>query len=213
MNALAQSACETSQEISYRKSKAKISKEARVDSLLAHSTVWNLKQEEEKRLEKAQQQFVENVLKEQKETLAKHGFLPSPKESVCEEITEDVLSEEIEEEADALYTHFTSEYRKNKSESSAGENEVGLETTGDDRDKHVPRHVPEDTILLQADEVVTKSQESGCQVNKTFTATLESGLGRCEYLASRSSESLQILVAVILVLWGLLAGKKTESDQ
>jgi hypothetical protein len=205
VTALAELACETSQNISYRKSKEKISQEARVDSLLAHSTVWNLKQDEEQRLEKAQQQFVESVLKEQSEILTKHGFLPSPKESVCEEIIEDAASEEIEEDADALYTYFTAEYRKNKSE-----NETCSETTDDDKAKRVPRHVPVDTILLQADEVLTKSQEPNCKVNKTFTATLESPWGRCEYLASRSSESLQTLVAVILVLWGLLAGKKLE---
>ena len=38
-------------------------------------------------------------------------------------------------------------------------------------------------ILLQADEVVTKSQESGRKMNQTFTATLEIGAGRCEYLS------------------------------
>jgi hypothetical protein len=210
VTALAELACETSQNISYRKSKEKISQEARVDSLLAHSTVWNLKQDEEQRLEKAQQQFVESVLEEQGEALAKHGFLPPPKESICEDITEDVLSEEVEEEADTLYTYFTSECRKNKNESDVVENEACDNNVSDDSTKRVPRHVPADTIMLQADEVVTKSQEPGCKVNKTFTATLESGFGRCEYLAARSSESLQTLVAVILVLWGLLAGKKLE---
>ena len=213
VTALAEWACETSQNISYRKSKEKISQEARVDSLLSHSTIWNLKQEEEQRLEKAQQQFVESVLKEHGETLTKHGFLPPPKESACEEIIEDVVSEEIEEEADALYTYFTAEHRKNKDESNTVESNVvenEVCVANDDSTKRVPRHVPTDTIMLQADEVVTKSQEPGCKVNKTFTATLESGWGRCEYLAARSSESLQILVAVILVLWGLLAGKKLE---
>jgi len=46
------------------------------------------------RLEQAQQQFVETVLKEQGETLAKYGFLPWPaKENVCEAIIEDIVSE------------------------------------------------------------------------------------------------------------------------
>lgn len=64
--------------------------------------------------------------------------------------------------------------------------------------------------MLQADEVVTKSQEHDSKANKTFTATLENGSKRCEYLAARSSESLQVLVAAVLVLWGLFLGKKLE---
>ena len=99
---------------------------------------------------------------------------------------------------------FTAEHHKNKSESDQDGDPKEIES------KRCCRHVPEDTILLQADEVVTKSQESGRKTNKTFTATLETGAERCEYLASRSSESLQTLVAVILVLWGLFSGKKLE---
>ena len=50
----------------------------------------------------------------------------------------------------------------------------------------------QEDIQRERDEVLSttlESQESGCKVNKTFTATLESGLGRCKYLVSRSSES------------------------
>ena len=46
-------------------------------------------------------------------------------------------------------------------------------------------------------------QEPGRKANKTLTATVETGTGRCEYLAARSSESLQLLVAAVLVLLGL----------
>ena len=91
-----------------------------------------------------------------------------------------------------------------KNESESIENDHPKEGEG----KRYPRQVPPDTILLQADEVLTKSQEPGCKTNRTFTATLETGLGQCEYLAARSSVSLQTFVAVILVLWGLLSGKK-----
>ena len=204
--ALARSACGTVQNISYRKSQKSLSETARVDSLLAHSTVWNLKQEEEQRLEKMQQQFVETVLQEHGETLDKHGFLPPPSEkSACERAVDDELSSEIiEAEVEALYAYFTKEHPTNESESDG--DGMPKEVEG----KRCPRHVPADTILLQADEVVTKSQETGRKTNKTFTATLETGLGQCEYLASRSSESLQMLVAAILVLWGLFSGKKLE---
>jgi len=204
--ALARSACDTSQDISFRKSKRNLSKTACVDSLIASSTIWNLKHAEERYLETMQQQFVESVLKEHGETLDKHGFLPPPSEkSACEGVVDDEdTSETIDTEVEALYAYFTGEHRKNENETEA--DGVPKEIEG----KRCRRHVPPDTILLQADEVVTKSQEPGCKTNKTFTATLETGLGHCEYLASRSSESLQMLVAVILVLWGLFSGKKLE---
>jgi len=205
VSALARSACETVQDISYRKSQKSLSETACVDSLVSSSTVWNLKQQEEQRLETMQQQFVESVLKEHSETLDKHGFLPSPSEkSACEEIEPEISLEIIDAEVEALYNYFTEEHPENKGESS--EVDKPKEVEG----KRCRRHVPADTILLQADEVVTKSQEPGRKTNKTFTATRESGLGQCEYLASRSSESLQLLVAVILVLWGLFSGKKLE---
>ena len=199
VTALAKSACETAQDISFRKSKETISKAARVDSLLAHSTVWNLKQDEEKRLEKAQQKFVENTLKDHGEVLDKHGFLPPPsKHHSCDDVIDEECSEEIKEEAEALYTYFTSEHRKNEIEDDVQDkNNDGVST------KRRRRHVPPDTILLQADENVTKSQEPGRKANKTLTATVETGTGRCEYLAARSSESLQLLVAAVLVLLGL----------
>ena len=210
VSSLAKSACETSQDLTFRKSKKKLSEAANTDSLLAHSTVWNLKQDEEQRLEKAQQQFTDKVLKEHGETLGKHGCLPPPsKNNSCTEIIEEMPEEmsagEIEEEAEALYTHFTSEHRRNEIE-----NDLCDQNNDDGKTKRKRRHVPSDTILLQADEVVTKSQEPGRKMNKTFTATLETGTGRCEYLAARSSESLQILVAAVLVLLGLFSGKKLE---
>ena len=206
VTALAQSACKAAQEISYRKSKERLADDARTESLLAHSTIWNLKQAEEERLEKAQQKLVKDVLKEHDKILDEHGFLPpSAKENSCNDIIEEVFSEEIEEEAEAMYTYFTSEHRKNEIENDSSDKK-----NEEDERKRKRRHVPPDTILLQADEDVTKSQEPGRKVNKTFTATVETGMGRCEYLAARSSESLQLLVAAVLVLLGLFSGKKLE---
>ena len=202
VTALAESARKTSQKISYRQSKTRLSADARVDDLLAHSTVWNLKQSEEHRLENAQRQFSERVLAEYGETLESHGFLPPlSKIDSRDEIVDETIPEEIEEEADALYEYFTTERRKIK---------VEIDTRDKGDDAPAKRHVPMDAILLQADEVVTKTQEPGRKANKTFTATLETGTGRCEYLATRSSETLQILVAAILVLLGILSGKKLE---
>jgi DNA mismatch repair ATPase MutS len=218
VSALAESACDESQTVSFRKAQEKLSKTAKIDSLLSHSTVWKLKQQEERHLEKAQEQFVEKVLEEEDDTLEENGFLPPPsKESAGGEVetevfVEDIASEEIEEEADALYTHFTAECRKNESENNESKSNESVDTTVDGTEHHqgkrVPRHVPKDTILIQADEVVTKSQEPGRKQNKTYTATVETGWGRIEYLAARSSEKLQLLVAAILVLLGLFSGRK-----
>ena len=58
--------------------------------------------------------------------------------------------EEIEEQADELYTYFTSESLKTKSENDMSESKVNVATTSDVKGKRVPRHVPADTILIQA---------------------------------------------------------------
>jgi hypothetical protein len=210
VSSLAQSACEESQQLSFRKSQKNLSRDAGVDSLLSHSTVWNLKQAEEKRLEEVQRRWIANGWKEHGEILEKHGFLPSLSLPSSEEqhvdLFEELLPEdmEIEEEAKTLAHHFMSQTREITHENKV----TDLVDSGK---KTKPRcHVPLNVIQLQADEVVTKSQEDGQKTNKTFTATLEDDTGRKEYLAARSSESLQFLVAVILAFWGLFTGKHLE---
>ena len=153
-----------------------------------------------------QQKLVKDVLKDHGTILDEHGFLPPPvKENSCGSIIEEEFSEEIEKEAEAMHTYFTSEHRKNEIENDSSDKK-----SEEDERKRKRCHVPPDTLLLQADEDVTKSQEPGRKVNKTFTATVETGQGRCEYLAARSPESLQLLVAAVLVLLGLFSGKKLE---
>jgi len=113
-----------------------------------------------------QQQFVETVLKEHHETLDKHGFLPPPSEKSAGEATVDTVEDEatseiIEEEVEALYAYFTGEPFTEKSPENKSENDVDGKTK-EVEGKRCRRHVPADTILLQADEVLTKSQEQGC---------------------------------------------------
>lgn len=67
-----------------------------------------------------------------------------------------------------------------------------------------PSRVPPDTIQLQADEVLTKSQQAGKKTNQTYTATLENTEGNCFYLVAKSSEQLIALVATHLTMLGLL---------
>ena len=102
---LARSASKASQEISYRKSKERLADDAHTESL-AHSTIGNLKKAEEERLEKAQQKLVKDVLKEHDKILDEHAA----EENSCDSIIEKEFSEEIEEEAEAMYTYFTSEH-------------------------------------------------------------------------------------------------------
>jgi hypothetical protein len=71
-----------------------------------------------------------------------------------------------------------------------------------------PRHIPPDTIQLQADEVLTKSQQVGKKMNQTFTATLENTEGNCFYLVAESSEQLIVLAVTRLTMLGLFASNR-----
>lgn len=206
---LAQSACDAAQETSFRKSKKQLCEAAQCETLLSHSTVWNLKQAEEARLEAKQQHFMDIVLAEHGETLKLHGFLPPPVAEESEPENVEEAEETIAMEALAMYQYFTSQVPE-KQEPNERTVEKNPDKSPETKGTKKRCHVPKDTLLLQADEVVTKSQEKGCKTNKTFTATVEDGNGRCEYLAACTSYSLQILVAAVLILWGLFKGKKLE---
>ena len=68
----------------------------------------------------------------------------------------------------------------------------------------------DDVILVQLDEVVTKSQEEGRKTNLTYTGTVEDRSGRVVHLVAESSEALMRLIGVQLVLFGLFSGKRLE---
>ena len=192
VSALAAECCDTVQEISYRKSQRAISEQSNSESLLAHSTVWNLKQSQGKQLEHIQNQFVHDCLGQYEKQMEEHGLLPLP--DSAEELFDEPSDCRIKEEAQRLYHHFTD---LSDNERTQGErSDSGLNTKRS-------CHVPKDVILLQADEVVTKSQMKGCKWNKTFTATIEDGNGRREYLVSRTAFALQILVGAVLLCLGL----------
>jgi hypothetical protein len=69
---------------------------------------------------------------------------------------------------------------------------------------------PNDVIQLQVDEVVTKSQESGRKMNKTFTATIEDGSGRTEYLVAKTSPTLQLFGCGGVGVDEVVRGKRLE---
>jgi hypothetical protein len=121
VSALAVSACECSQELSYRKSAERLCSLADSEPILCASTVWNLKQKEGEQLAAAQQQFIDQGLKAYGTILAAHGFLPPPTndsrdsqesfvETHSESPTESPFEATIHEEATAMYHYFTSEF-------------------------------------------------------------------------------------------------------
>jgi hypothetical protein len=147
-----QSACDASQDVSYRKAARQLAKESGKECLIAASTVWKKKQQKGKELQQKQDTLIEQALKQ----------------------PEKIMS--------VMNTNSTSK----------------------------PSRVPPDTIQLQADEVLTKSQQPGKKTNQTFTATLENTEGNCFYLVAKSSEQLIALVATHLTMLGLFAGKRLE---
>ena len=68
----------------------------------------------------------------------------------------------------------------------------------------------DDVILVQLDEVMTKSQEKGRKTNLTYTGTVENRSGKVVHLVAESSEALIRLIAAQLVLFGLFSGKRLE---
>ena len=140
-----ESACEISQDISYRKTADQLAKESGEESLIAASTVWKKKQQKGNELQQKQDALIEQVM-----------LVPN--------------------------TSSTSKSSR----------------------------VPPDTIQVQADEVLTKSQQPGEKTNQTFTVTLENTEGNCFYLVAKSSEQLIALVAVHLTMLGLFTGKRLE---
>lgn len=194
VSALSESSCHLSQYLSFRKAKKQLATEARQEDLLAHSTVWNLKQKEGLRLENAQDQFIEKGLNAHGEFLQEKGFLPlpAPAKIADGQMVEEEFPPVVRQESDDMYNYFASDLMVAP---------------------HNPKrqcHVPDDVILLQADEVVTKSQEVGRKTNKTFTATVETGSGRCDYFVSRTGEKLQQTVAIALRLTELFPEKRLE---
>jgi len=63
--------------------------------------------------------------------------------------------------------------------------------------------VARNSIQVQIDEVITKSQEKDKKVNVTYTATLETEEGKCFYLAAKSSLHLFWLVWIYLIRLGI----------
>jgi len=68
----------------------------------------------------------------------------------------------------------------------------------------------DDVILVQLDEVVTKSQEKNRKTNLTYTGTVENRSGQVVSLVAESSEALIRLIAAQLVLFGLFASRRLE---
>ena len=147
-----QSACDASQDVSYRKAARQLAKESGEECLITASAVWKKKQQKGKELQQKQDALIEQASKQPEQVMSLANTSSTLKSS----------------------------------------------------------RVPPDTIQLQADEVLTKSQQPGKKMNQTFTATLENAEGNCFYLVAKSSEQLIALVATRLMMLGLFTGKRLE---
>ena len=143
--------------------------------------------------------------------MARSATAPSP-----DEIELFSMTPEQEDEVDELFDFFTRPKQEcplnvptcvQESdvcltlENTASEHSIVSEKRSEESD---------DVILVQLDEVVTKSQEKGRKTNLTYTGTVEDRSGRVVHLVAESSEALIRLIAVQLVLFGLFSGKRLE---
>jgi hypothetical protein len=141
--------------------------------------------------------------------------------STSEEVEVDCVSltTEQEDEVDELFEHFTHQKRESLENPpiSIQKCDTGLTLENTVFDGSTPESalkqsddVVDDVILVQLDEVVTKSQEKNRKTNLTYTGTVEDRSGHVVYLVAESSEALIRLIAAQLVLFGLFAGRRLE---
>jgi hypothetical protein len=210
-------ACKESQQVSYRKASQNLADTSGQTSLVAASTVWNKKQQRGKELKSQQKQRVDKMLKQHEAVLVEHNIMaPSMTVPPPDEAELFSLTTEQEDEIDELFEFFTQPKRDlplNVSipvqefdmrltlENTVSEQSIVSEKTSEKSD---------DVILVQPDEVVTKSQDKGRKTNLTYTATVEDRSGRVVHLVAESSEALIRLIGMQLILFGLLTGKRLE---
>ncbi|MCL2348840.1 MAG: hypothetical protein FWC50_11355 [Planctomycetaceae bacterium] len=214
---LLDAACKESQQVSYRKASQNLAETSGQESLIAASTVWNKKQQRGRELKAKQKQIVDKIVKQHEAVLVEHNIIMPPTVPSLEEAESDLffLTPEQEDEVEALFELFTQQKRESPENVSLPiqkcdmvltlENTVFEESTSEPASNK-----SDDVILVQLDEVVTKSQEKGRKTNLTYTGTVEDQSGRVVYLVAESSEALIRLIAVQLVLFGLFDGKRLE---
>jgi len=214
---LIDAACKESQQVAYRKASQNLADASGQKSLIAASTVWNKKQQHGEELKSQQKQFVDKILKQHEPTLVEYNIMtpsitaPSPDEW---ELFSMMPEQDIE--VDELFESFTQQKRQLPEDismpSQESDMDLVLENTVSEQST-MPENVSkelDDVILVQLDEVVTKSQEEGRKTNLTYTGTVEDRSGRVVHLVAESSEALIRLIAVQLVLFGLFSGKRLE---
>lgn len=200
----------------YRKAASKLADIVGQEGYVVSASVWNKKQDEGERLNSLQHCFIENVLKDHRAPLEQCGLVPSsevpsqptrvtPDETEATGEQEPSLSESQQEELDELVRHFVPDFAGTLKNEPPDEVAAATSVPGRSR-----CHVEENTVSVQLDEVVTKSQEPDKKTNLTYTATVEDSDGRCFYLASATSEALFALVATHLAMLGLLTGKRLD---
>ena len=227
---LIDAACKESQQVAYRKASQNLADTSGQESLIAASTVWNKKQQRGKELKSQQKQCVDKIMKQYEPLLVEHKIVTPMTAPSSEDIASRNLTSEQEDEVDELFESFTQYKYKSETQPQhetqlqhalsehvampSQETEVALvpENTASEQLIVSEKRSEEsnDVLLVQLDEVVTKSQEKGRKTNLTYTGTVENRSGKAVYLVAESSEALIRLVAVQLVLFGLFSGKRLE---
>jgi len=237
---LLDAACKESQQVSYRKASQNLADTSGQESLIAASTVWNKKQQRGKELKAKQKQIVDKIVKQHETVLVEHNIIPPSTTTSTtasttataaaatttttpssEEVEADfvVLTSEQEDEVEALFELFTQQKRESQENVSLPiqKCDIGLTLENTVSEVSTPEmaleksdDVVDDVILVQLDEVVTKSQEKDRKTNLTYTGTVEDRSGQVVYLVAESSEALIRLMAAQLVLFGLFAGRRLE---
>jgi len=199
-------ACKESQQVSYRKASQNLADISGQESLISASTVWNKKQQRGKELKLKQKSFVDKIMEQHEPILVEHNIVTKTIDPAAGDVKETELTPEQEIEVEELVEHFTQQKYKSVEDAlpCPGEREAALMS------ENTAPEAAREVILVQLDEVLTKSQEKGRKMNLTYTATVEGDNGRVSHLVAESSEALIRLVGVQLVLLGLFTGKRLE---
>lgn len=160
-------ACKQSQKVPYREAAANLAQTAGLESLICASTVWNKKQQLGQELKEQQKQCVDKLMQTYEPILVGHHIVA--KTLV---VSQDVISEpseeltytlEQEQELEALIDEFVQPQIENPQIENPQLSESRTIKQDDDLTLKNPvsEQSEEDkkTILVQLDEVVTKSQE------------------------------------------------------
>ena len=140
-------------------------------------------------------------MKQHEAVLVEHNMITPAAIALPEEVEADLipLTPEQEDDVEALFELFTQQKRESienvplsiqKCDTCLTLKNTVFEDSKPEMVSKQSDDVNDDVILVQLDEVVTKSQEKNRKTNLTYTGTVEDCSGRVESLVAESSEAL-----------------------